>query len=842
MFRSVFKTGIRANYSLSDHPTFVSEPWSVYPAKSKASGQVVSVFIFDKSKFESQVSRISSVTSGAKHPKSVIYECYERIRFEVGQLVKLRHPQVLTILEVLEETKSKFIFVTESVSDSLLTANFQKDMDTITIQKGLVQLCKGLKFLHEQCNSVHLNIQPSSIYINSSGDWKIAGLRFIQDLRGDVVDQDNFIPFAGSSIPFMNLNMNFTAPELVLDTHQKLNLANDMWSLACLIYYLYNDGESLINCFDINSMSDYKTEFRKFESKFYNQRLSNLKHLFKNIPEEFHYAVQQLLSRYPHDRLTIDSFIASDVFSNPTIKAMLFVDEFSTKSLPDKLTFMKGLLSKEDTQRNILQTFPSSFLNGKMLPLFVDSVVTEAALAESKGITPEVDDFLQATLRIIFKIGSTLSGLSFQDRIYSILLSSGEKGRKGGNKNFKTLIALSIKIRLEVVNHIPLFVSKLKENQISNLIKNSFELCLTSSPQELQSQKDLQIKLQDSLLATVPTFVQKLDFPYVKKEFIPLICTVFKTTTILTTKIATIKCFSDLIDLKIIDTSIASEQLLPILQNMKSRNILIVEQVLKLFLKLNENPNVNLDLEVMVESVLQQSYKLVFSCNDCSKKEFQTLLNMVNEIQKKLVATKLNSLPVTRERAPVKDQQATFDSLINSQSINDDYVREKTPSPAATVMVPSKPSSEHKPAPKKIQPLSLKPKSAANQHNRAPNLTSNLSFGATSADNNSANKSILDSLNGTFSKPTVNNDADEYDDFQSYSGPVPKASSTSPVTSFSSSAKANSATASPPGFNSNMVLQPKNATSQSRPQGNTTYSSMNKNPSINHNSDVLDFL
>lgn len=842
MFKSVFKTGIRANYSLLDHPSFVSEPWSIYPAKLKASGQIVSVFIFDKSKFESQVSRISSVTSAGRHPKSIIFECYERIRFEVGQLVKLRHPQVLTILEPLEETKLKFIFVTESVSDTLLTTNLQKNMDSITIQKGLVHLCKGLKFLHEQCNSVHLNIQPSSIYINSLGDWKIAGLRFIQDLRSDVVDQDNFIPFTWSLIPFMNLNMNFTAPELVLDTHQKLNLANDMWSLACLIYYLYNDGELLINCFDINSLSDYKTEFRKFESKFYSQRLSSLKYFFKNIPEEFHYAVQQLLSRYPHDRLNIDLFIASDVFSNPTIKAMLFVDEFSTKSLPEKLTFMKGLLSKEDTQVNMLQTFPSSFLNGKMLPLFVDSVVTEAALAGSKGLTPEVDDFLQATLRIIFKIGSTLSGLSFQDRIYSTLLSSGEKGRKGGNKNFKTLISLSIKIRLEVVNHIPLFVSKLKENQISNLIKSSFELCLTSSPQELQAQKDLQIKLQDLLLASVPTFVQKLDFPYVKKEFIPLICTVFKTTTILTTKIATIKCFSDLIDLKIIDTSIAAEQLLPILQNMKSRNILIVEQVLKLFLKLNESPNVNLDLEVMVESVLQQSYKLVFSCNDCSKKEFQTLLNMANEIQKKLVTTKLGSLPVTREHAPVKDQQATFDSLINSQSINDDYVREKTRSPAATVMVPKKPSGDNNSAPKKIQPLSLKPKSASDQHSRDLKLTSGLSFGATSTHNNSANKSILDSLNGTFSKSTFSNDIEEYEDYQSYSGSLHKASSNSPINSFLLSAKANLATACPPGFNSNMVLQPKNATSQSRPPANTTYSSMDKNSSINDNSKVLDIL
>ena len=64
----------------------------------------------------------------------MISECYELIKYEVSQLSKLKHPQLLQVYEVLEETKSKFLFVTEPVIDNLVTVN-PKDLDDLSIQK-----------------------------------------------------------------------------------------------------------------------------------------------------------------------------------------------------------------------------------------------------------------------------------------------------------------------------------------------------------------------------------------------------------------------------------------------------------------------------------------------------------------------------------------------------------------------------------------------------------------------------------------------------------------------------------------------------------------------------------
>ena len=102
-------------------------------------------FHFDKSKFETQVSRLHTTSSSVKNPKVVISECYELIKYEVSQLSKLKHPQLLQVYEVLEETKSKFLFVTEPVIDNLVTVN-PKDLDDLSIQKGLLQISKGLQF------------------------------------------------------------------------------------------------------------------------------------------------------------------------------------------------------------------------------------------------------------------------------------------------------------------------------------------------------------------------------------------------------------------------------------------------------------------------------------------------------------------------------------------------------------------------------------------------------------------------------------------------------------------------------------------------------------------------
>lgn len=95
------------------------------------------------------------------------------------------------MIEPLEETRSELTFVTELVTASLHTilqaahqpssrrsgggrppgaesgGDGQVDLDEVEIQKGTLQIARGLNFLHTQARMVHLNLSPESILVNA---------------------------------------------------------------------------------------------------------------------------------------------------------------------------------------------------------------------------------------------------------------------------------------------------------------------------------------------------------------------------------------------------------------------------------------------------------------------------------------------------------------------------------------------------------------------------------------------------------------------------------------------------------------------------------------------------
>lgn len=777
MFKSVFKTGIRSTYNVSENASFRTELWAVYPAKHRQSGKAASVFIFDKSKFESQVQRLCSLSPNTKNPRLIISECYELIKNEVSKLTKLKHPQVLTVLEVLEETKLKFIFATEAVIANLVTLDLNKE-DELSIQKGLLEVSKGLQFLHNFCSTIHLNLQPSSVFVTTQGDWKLAGFRFLQNLSElSVLERENFYIMNNSSIvPFANLNLNFTAPELIIDTtNQRLDTANDMWSLGLLIYYVYNKGDHLISCFDSNSPSEFKTEFRKFEQKFYNHRPSELKYLLKEVPETLWISMTQLLARYPNDRISIDLFIDSDFFNGSLIKTMWFIDEYSTKTMQEKLIFLSGLISDEGA---VLNKLPIAFKNSKLLPLLVDTTTAELNLLTTKKLDSDTDDLISRSFNVVMLIGEGLSGLSFQDRIYTPLLDSAKKKRKDDASPLMKLAKASVKCRYEIVNHIHILEKKSLQKQVTDLVKDIASLCLTYAPNETDLQED-QIKLQETFLKNLEVVIEHFDFPYIKNTLFPLICQVFKTTTILSTKLQTIATFQMLIDKNIIDRVIVNEQLLPVVENLKSRDKRIIDAILFFFTRLSQSEHIALDLEILVDKVLVQCMRLTFGCTGCSKNEFLAFMASVERIQATLKERKLLTLDNNQEPS-----STNFDSLINTPLLRVANKEDAIKGPQLKPMAPSQNSlSAHTPEHASNAHTHRTAKSSHTNsvptktvHSRALNTKSTpqarplrlkptqkapLSFGAVGTETNIQNKKIIASL---ASSETF--DDDEFEDFQ----------------------------------------------------------------------------
>jgi SCY1-like protein 2 len=126
------------------------------------------------------------------------------------------------------------------------------------IQKGLLQIGKGLQFLHEQAKLVHLGLTEDAIVINSKvrpghltqgakwttmaqGDWKLAGFgpsTYLtqtdgQPARWQFPEQDSRLANAAQ------LNLDYLAPEYAVD-EQAPSPANDLYSLGCIVYAIHS--------------------------------------------------------------------------------------------------------------------------------------------------------------------------------------------------------------------------------------------------------------------------------------------------------------------------------------------------------------------------------------------------------------------------------------------------------------------------------------------------------------------------------------------------------------------------------------------------------------------------
>lgn len=199
MFTSALKSftsNISANYTISTTPTSISGAWKVYDGKKKSTGKAVSVFVFERKSLDSNSGGLGGRSGGASLRK-LQDEVIARVKKESNLLARLRHPSILELAEPIEDTRSGgLMFATEPVTASLSGLLLEKDdqeraggvagrpsryvveeadgqrrrreleIDELEIQKGLLQIARGLEFLHESAGLVHGNLTPDAIFVN----------------------------------------------------------------------------------------------------------------------------------------------------------------------------------------------------------------------------------------------------------------------------------------------------------------------------------------------------------------------------------------------------------------------------------------------------------------------------------------------------------------------------------------------------------------------------------------------------------------------------------------------------------------------------------------------------
>ncbi|KAG8626110.1 hypothetical protein KVT40_006511 [Elsinoe batatas] len=538
-----FSSNISSNYSLSPQPISHCGPWKIFDAKRKSTGKAASVFVFDKKSLEPQGGGLGG-RSGGSSVKAAQQEVFERLKREASSLARLRHPNILELAEPVEETRNGgLMFATEPVTASLAALLADQDdkelsgggrgrssryvvkeseegaaakefeLDELEIQKGLLQIGKGLEFLHESAGLVHGNLTPDAIIVNSKGDWKITGMSFTGAATdsnkpgstpsiylSEVLNHDPRLPQA------VQLNLDYTSPDFVLDNN--LTSAADMFSLGLVIIALYNSPhKSPVECH--GSLSSYKRTFASSSTvpSVNNNFLSKGK-FPSNLASDL---LPKLITRRPAQRLTARTLQEAQYFDNILVSTIRFLDSLPGKSASEKNQFLKGL-------PKIMPQFPGSVLEKKVLP---------ALLEEMKD-----RDLLAPILQNVFAIikTSTDGKRPFIDKVIPKLREVFIPGGKSATSEKDPSKEAGLMVVLE---NMATVADSVSGKEFRDDILPIIAVGLGSSTHAVV----------DAALSTLPAVTPKLDYTTIKNELFPVIAGVFAHTNSLAIKIQGLEAF-----------------------------------------------------------------------------------------------------------------------------------------------------------------------------------------------------------------------------------------------------------------------------------------------------------
>jgi SCY1-like protein 2 len=536
-----FQSNINSNYKVADTPSSTAGPWRIFDAKNKSSSKQVSVFVFDKKSLEPQSGGLGGRT-GAASLKKAYEDVIERLRREAASLARLRHPSILELVEPVEDTRSGGLqFATEQVTASLSGLLRDKDaqelaggvggrrsryvvddpesggkkrreieIDELEIQKGLLQVGKGLEFLHESAGLVHGNLTPDAIFVNAKGDWKISGLGFSGKSEGTTA-ATSAAPIAISEalsfdprLPkFAQINLDYCSPDFVMDSNA--SSAADIFALGLLIVALYNSPHK--SPLEANmSISAYK---RLFASSSTTPSQSNNFLSSTPLARPLLNLLPRLITRRPAQRMSAREFQQAEYFDNILVSTIRFLESLPAKTPNEKSQFLRGL-------PRIINQFPKTVLEKKILPALLDEMKDRELIAL----------IMQNVFKMVMMIpsGRRAFGEKVVPKLREVFLVATNASKKDATPDRDSAKEAGLMVLLENI-------SLVAENTNGKEFKdNIWPIIQVSMESPTHS-------LVDASLGTLPTILSTLDFSTVKNDIFPVIANVFSKTSSLGIKI-----------------------------------------------------------------------------------------------------------------------------------------------------------------------------------------------------------------------------------------------------------------------------------------------------------------
>ncbi|WWC87998.1 uncharacterized protein L201_002900 [Kwoniella dendrophila CBS 6074] len=552
--------------------------WKVLSGSHKTTGKEISVWIFEKRILDSIK---PSTTYGGSNGLNGREWVIEQLKKEASALSRLRHPDILHMVEPLEESRSELTFITERVNSSLsslfsaassssstsnrgggrpptssdVIPNDHVDLDEVEIQKGTLQIAKALGFIHEKGRGVHLNLGPDSVLINAKGDWKLSGLSFMTPLsQPDGTPTKYVYPEVDARLPpQIQWKLDYLAPEYALDS--QFTPSSDLYSLGCLLYAVHMGGKPPFK--NRGSMQSLR---QNVEGPLVRKEwMSGSK--WERCSSELKDLLPRLLTRQPSTRISLASLPSHSFFSSLAISTLNFLDAttFASKPREEKATFLRGLV-------RVLPTFSERLRKGKVLP---------SLLEEMKD--PYLLPFI---LPNVFEISKGLN----KDEFASVL------------SKLQPLFVLKDPPQnmLTLLEHLSLFEEKttppiFKEN-VMPLIYNSLEC--------------EHLPVQEKVLKTVPHLCEILDYGTVQNVLLVKVAILFTRTRILSVKVQTLECFTAMV--KTLDKATLTTNLVPLLAKIKTKE----PAVMMATLAVHEAMGAKVDREAIATLVLPQLWAM----------------------------------------------------------------------------------------------------------------------------------------------------------------------------------------------------------------------------------------
>ncbi|KAF7100959.1 hypothetical protein CFC21_102386 [Triticum aestivum] len=465
--------------------------WRIYTARPRDAAAstpypVVSVWVLDKR-------ALSEARARAGLSRAAEDAFLDLARADAARLVRLRHPGVLHVVQALDETKAAMAMVTEPLFASVSNAlgcldNVGKvpkelkgmEMGILEIKHGLLQVAETLDFLHNNAHLAHRAISPETVFITSSGSWKLGGFGFalsVDQATGGLASSQQFhysdYDVEDTALP-LQPSLNYTAPELVRSGDSKVGSTCDIFSFGCLAYHLVAH-RPLLDCH--NNVKMYMNSLTYLTSE-----------AFSNIPTDLVADLRNMLSVDAASRPSAMAFTGSSFFRHDTrLRALRFLDHLLERDNMQKTEFLKALsdMWKDFDSRvlryKVLPPLCAELRNMVMQQMILPMVLT---IAESQ----DKDDFELSTLPALVPVFTSASG--------------------------ETLLLL--------VKRADLIISKAtNEHLISHIL-----------PMLVRAYDDTDPRLQEEVLRRTVTLSRQLDMKLLKQSVLPRVHGLALKTTV----------------------------------------------------------------------------------------------------------------------------------------------------------------------------------------------------------------------------------------------------------------------------------------------------------------------